>query len=905
MARLALLSLLLFFLPLHMFAQISYGGSPYSFRFPDQTDRIPQILLPAFDLNALITEDLQRDQDKLPYRFGKEFKVDIDLQHAGQWSSLPNGDRLWQVRIHSPQALSIHLIYEAFYLPPGASLFLYSPDRQHQLGAFTEKNNKAYRKFSTGLLPGDQTVLEYYEPASVAGQGIIDISTVVHAYRGLGLSSSRGFNDSGPCNNNINCPEGMDWQAEGRSVALIIEGGMRACTGAMINTVRDDCSPYLLTANHCLSGDVNTWMFMFNYDSPTCNSMDGPTNMTISGAILRAEGISSDFALLELSSPPPPSYQVYHAGFSALDVPADSSVGIHHPAGDVKKISFDYDTLLHDFWFAGVPNTHWTVSEWENGTTEGGSSGSPLFDQHHRIVGQLHGGDALCTAPDEYDSYGKVSYSWNQQSHPSQQIKFWLDPDHTNIQIVDGKECALTPSIVDLSLVQVFSPWESAVHCEDSLSVEFLIRNLGIQIDSFQVQYRWDSQNWETLMIQDSLGYMQSSSLIIPSTALAIGPHNLELVLLSVNGGPDANSSNDSLQFHMDVIEGQDFSVRLHTDIFPRETSFEILDSMNQILYTVVGFDLRNHTYDLTYCLAPGCYTLVLKDAVGDGILVQTALDILDPDGVQIGTAAGNFGREISIPFCIPYWEPVAAFSWEKDSLCAGESVRFTSNSQYADHISWAFPGGIPGTSSDSVVDVVYQMPGSYDVQMSASGPGGLDIAVESQIIHVWASPDLSIFPNNASSHLLSDGSVKVSASGGLEPYTYIWSTGQVSSDSGLLNLSPGTYSVAVQDANGCLSTEAFAIGPAVGLEDQGDASQISVFPNPGRGLFMIEKTENHSLVYIQVFNTLGETVIAPFSIGEGISGREMDLSQEADGLYLIQVRSEQGSSWHKIQKRE
>ncbi|MEM7369014.1 MAG: trypsin-like peptidase domain-containing protein [Bacteroidota bacterium] len=908
MSKLALFSLLLslalLMLPKWGLSQISHGGTPASFGLSLGTERIPELLMPAVDLKALILEDQQRDADKLPYRFGYEFEVDLSLKNAGHWIKLPNGDRLWRLKLSSPQALSISLIYEEFYLPKGGSLFLYSPDKQHVLGAFTSENNKAYRKFSTSLLPGQSSILEYYEPADVKGQGIIHVSKVIHAYRGMGLSASRGFGDAGACNNNINCPEGLDWQTESRAVALIIEGGFRACTGAMINTVRDDCTPYLLTANHCLSSDVNTWMFMFNYDSPTCQSMNGPTNMTVSGAILRSNGISSDFALIELSTPPPPSYQVFHAGFSAVDLPADSSVGIHHPAGDVKKISFDYDTALHDFWFAGVPNTHWTVSEWEDGTTEPGSSGSPLFDQNHRIVGQLHGGDALCSAQDEYDSYGKLAYSWNRQSHPSQQLQFWLDPDHTGIDLMNGKECALSPSATDLAVVQILSPWDAIVHCQDSLEVEVLLRNLGVPVDSFEIQYRWDTNAWTSLPVQESLLYMEAGSLSIPTTALSIGPHLLELLITKVNGSSDMNASNDSLQIRMTVIDGQEFSVRLSTDNFPRESSFEIRDSTDQLLYSIVGFDLQNHTYDLGYCLDPGCYTLILKDAVGDGIAANPAVDILDRDGTQIGTASGNFGAEVSIPFCIPYWEPVADFSLSKDSICSGEYVRFTSTSQYADNISWAFPGGIPGTSSDSVVEVVYQTPGSYDVQISAAGPGGLDNAIENEIIQVWASPNLSIFPSNASSHFLSDGSVKVSATAGLEPYTYIWSTGQVTSDSGLLGLSPGTYSVAVQDANGCLRTEAFAIGPALGLDDLIEAPQITIFPNPGAGLFTIEKTGNQSLLHVQLVNPLGEFVLGPFSIDEGISSRTIDLSQKADGLYLIQVRSEDAIQWYKVLKQ-
>ena len=41
-------------------------------------------------------------------------------------------------------------------------------------------------------------------------------------------------------------------------------------------------------------------------------------------------------------------------------------VGIHHPSGDIKKISFDYNN-------ASNSGNYWDVNNWEDGTTEPGS----------------------------------------------------------------------------------------------------------------------------------------------------------------------------------------------------------------------------------------------------------------------------------------------------------------------------------------------------------------------------------------------------------------------------------------------------------------------------------------------------------------------------------------------------
>ena len=103
----------------------------------------------------------------------------------------------------------------------------------------------------------------------------------------------------------------------------------------------------------------------------------------------------------------------------------DTPVCIHHPSGDIKKITFDYDNAVS----AG---NYWDINQWEDGTTEPGSSGSPLFDGNSkRIVGQLYGGTASCTSI-TYDTYGKTSVSWNNG------LSTYLDPNNSGLQILDG-----------------------------------------------------------------------------------------------------------------------------------------------------------------------------------------------------------------------------------------------------------------------------------------------------------------------------------------------------------------------------------------------------------------------------------------------------------------------------------
>ena len=421
------------------FSQISSGGQPASFS-KDLTSSVDSKIMPLVDVEALLAEDAAESKD-VPYRFGNPFDVNYDLKNSGTWDVLENGDRLWRLRIMSRDAYSINLIYDRFVIPEGASFFVYNDDKDYVLGGFTHKNVQSTGDFATAPVRGDVIVLEYREPADAEFEGEIVVGRVVHAYKDVFGFGEKGFGDAGSCNNNVHCPEAVDWQDDVRASVMIINGsGSRICSGSMVNNVRQDLTPYFLTANHCLGGTYSTWVFVFNYESPNCTNIDGPLNQTVVGATLRANASASDFGLLELFSIPPESYNVFYGGWNAVDTAAHGVVGIHHPSGDIKKISWEFDPVTSSAYL-GLPNSgtsHWRVEVWDDGTTEPGSSGSPIYDNDHRVVGQLHGGWAACNF-DTADYYGKISRSWADGASAASRLKDWLDPDNTGALVLDGR----------------------------------------------------------------------------------------------------------------------------------------------------------------------------------------------------------------------------------------------------------------------------------------------------------------------------------------------------------------------------------------------------------------------------------------------------------------------------------
>lgn len=271
------------------------------------------------------------------------------------------------------------------------------------------------------------------------------------------------FGTSGSCNVNVRCPEGNNYQLQRRSVVRMnvpIGSFIYYCTGALVNNTAQDRKPYLLSAEHCVLDDndviidsvaLASIVFRFNWESPTCvnpPNASGLPNQIITGGRLRARSndgggaTGSDMLLLELAIQPPATYNVFYAGWNRTNIPAIGGAGIHHPNGDIKKIS-TYTATLQSGTFQQAQGAFWLVNwvatQSGHGVTEGGSSGSPLFNAAGEIIGTLTGGSASCSFRTGTDFYGKFWYHWDKNGTANnRQLRPWLDPLNTGQTSLGG-----------------------------------------------------------------------------------------------------------------------------------------------------------------------------------------------------------------------------------------------------------------------------------------------------------------------------------------------------------------------------------------------------------------------------------------------------------------------------------
>ena len=437
----------------------------------------------SLDMERIFREDMEDKMHNVPPRFGYPHRVNYNLENSGEWTTLPDGSRLWRLTISASEALSINLLYDKFWIPDGAKFWIYSTDRNHLLCKLTSENNSGTRDdmqgFATGLVFSDQITLEYFLPSYADEKGFISIVYVVHGYRHInatGVTTRSAWIQERYIN--VNCPVGQDWRNERNAVALILVDGYRHCTGFLVNTTANDGRPLLITAHHCLqrsrvgtspefnidavrnhSPHLPHWSFKWHYESPTCAGAPSTRHVITTGARLIANNHISDFALLDLSNVSGGNNRdprkragitPYFLGWDRSGNPGTTRwVGIHHPhlphrpQINVKKISLFNQVWNHPFsihfrdhGFTTARNAIW-VAPFYRGIIVGGSSGSPLINNNRRVIGQA----ATISPLDGRAYYGRFDVSWygrdpnittNVTPPPQRRLNHWLAPGREN-----------------------------------------------------------------------------------------------------------------------------------------------------------------------------------------------------------------------------------------------------------------------------------------------------------------------------------------------------------------------------------------------------------------------------------------------------------------------------------------
>ena len=441
-------------------------------------DSIPTIEIAAPDLEQLKAEDFERENQGLMYRIGVATTVNINPENAGLWSNLPNGSRKWQIIIKSKGAEALSFLFDKFVIYGETTLEITDIKGTLVHQKLTSKDVLYHKKLNAALCFGDELILTLIEPKNTKTSEI-HIERVIYNYRSTGNPNFEKINESQSCHVNINCyPVGLNWDKQKRGITKIYATNNTMAgflTGSLINNTSQDCKPYVLTALNSFSNindsEFNFWIFYFNFQSSNCDnpfSSSTVPNKYISGCFKVADSgdnggeTGSDFLLLHLGDTNNVNLTVtkllsndFKAFWNGWSINSNSTAGgacIHHPVGDIKKISTSTETPENSSWQNNDLNSHWRIRWTSNtngyGITEDGSTGAPFFDNQGYIIGTLTGGESSCEDIYAPNYFGKMSYHWDSNDTSNiHKLKPWLDPLNLGYSTILGSynPCSTAP----------------------------------------------------------------------------------------------------------------------------------------------------------------------------------------------------------------------------------------------------------------------------------------------------------------------------------------------------------------------------------------------------------------------------------------------------------------------------
>ncbi len=383
-------------------------------------DTLPMLVTDRADVAAAVAEAASQ-----PRTFAVTQALSATVAD-GRWT-LEADEAIWQLRVFSAGADQLALQLEDIALPADASLVWRTPEGTVSHHYVDNGDGIWWVPF----VPGEWGLLEARLATQPPSALTLRIVAVNHGFdRSIATAKA-----AAPCNVDVICPQGNAWSTQTRATVRLTINNNILCSGVLVDNTARDGRPLVLTANHCgiSANNARSVTALFNYNRSGCGSGTASLEDTVQGATLRGVSVEADTTLIELNRAVPSAFGARFAAWNALpptEAIPQSGAALHHPDGDVKKISLfgtaarvRENVSISSGLLSGFSVDAWGVN-WTQGTTQAGSSGGALFDQSGAVVGVLSGGSASCENLDGEDFFGRLERAFST----SNGIATTLDP---------------------------------------------------------------------------------------------------------------------------------------------------------------------------------------------------------------------------------------------------------------------------------------------------------------------------------------------------------------------------------------------------------------------------------------------------------------------------------------------
>ncbi|HZV71529.1 MAG TPA: T9SS type A sorting domain-containing protein [Saprospiraceae bacterium] len=446
------------------------------------------------------------------------------------------------------------------------------------------------------------------------------------------------------------------------------------------------------------------------------------------------------------------------------------------------------------------------------------------------------------------------------------------------------------PAFKDIAIEYVVPESETVV-CSDTSSNTILFRNLGADtITSALMQVSLEGEPVDTVLWTGELAFGQQVSFIFNLEGIVEGHNQIQVTLIEINGGADEIPSNNEVEWIVNARpDGEGVIIHLTTDNFPMETTWELVDDLNQVIASDGPFNAQQHLYSRTLCLDPEmCYTFTVRDAFGDGMSAQGVMGSYeifnDEGGLLASIIKVKFGASESNRFCIASQCLIdLEVGVEQESQPgAGDAFVIGDVSNGLGTIMYTIDGGINFQTNGTFLNVP---PGMYT--MIAIDEAGCQDTVDFTVYNCTLETLVTTLPAAGGDV----GEIHISTNGGVDPILFSLNGGAFTADSIFTMLEPGDYVIVSRDSVGCERTDSVTVSTMVSTTSLKDNTFIQISPNPGHDLFQITANLDGKDVFIDysVFSHNGEQLFngSVVKYNELYKG-ELSLTAFPPGVYYI-----------------
>lgn len=183
------------------------------------------------------------------------------------------------------------------------------------------------------------------------------------------------------------------------------------------------------------------------------------------------------------------------------------------------------------------------------------------------------------------------------------------------------------------------------------------------------------------------------------------------------------------------------------------------------------------------------------------------------------------------------------------------------------------------GPTGDSIGGLA---PGEYVVTVTDA----VDCALVLGPFQITSSPGISVGINATPPDSTGgNGAVTAIVTGGTEPFTFFWNTGDTTSS--LQQLAAGAYFLTVTDASGCTGTASAVLVPTA---EPAFRAALRVYPNPGKELVFVEYEAPVSIELLSVRSLSGQLMLTHKGSGLQSGTEVLQLESLPAGPYVLEI---------------